>query len=466
VKRKQLLSPSGVEVAFSGGLTEQSTSRAGGALLVELTRRCGVLTVADRVLPAKKNPKGLSQGQMVEAVVMHSALGGECMDDMEVLRRDEGLAAIMGYTMPAPSTLRSWLEQFHDEGALAERPLQGSFIPLESAQLAGLAAVVQQSIRSYVAVVKPSRQATLDVDAHLVESAKREALPTYEGYRGYQPLLVVWAETGLIMADQFRDGNVPASVGIADLVDMAYAALPVRPDGWEVRVRSDTAGYEEKNLTHWAELGWKFAVGADMTPQLRQAVETIAPADWHEWAVEPDGFVREWAEVDFVPGRKAERRDGQPFRYLAIRVRAPQGRMFTDGVGMKVFAVVTNDWEMPGRQLLEWQRGRAGTVEHAHRLLKDELAAGVYPSAKFGANAAWLRLQVLTANLLALLKMTALDEEYRQARPKRLRFAIFNQVGKMVTQGGQMFMQVMTRVLEEVIQPCLGRMRRQSWQAA
>jgi len=29
-------------------------------------------------------------------------------------------------------------------------------------------------------------------------------------------------------------------------------------------------------------------------------------------------------------------------------------------------------------------------------VLKDELAAGVYPSARFGANAAWLRLQVLT----------------------------------------------------------------------
>ena len=28
--------------------------------------------------------------------------------------------------------------------------------------------------------------------------------------RGYQPMLAVWAETGLVLADQFRDGNVPA----------------------------------------------------------------------------------------------------------------------------------------------------------------------------------------------------------------------------------------------------------------
>jgi hypothetical protein len=128
--------------------------------------------------------------------------------------------------------------------------------------------------------------------------------------------------------------------------------------------------------------------------------------------------------------------------------------------------VVTNDWETPGRQLLQWQRGKAGSVEHAHRELKDELAAGVYPSAKFGANAAWLRLQVLTSNLLTLLAATALDEEYRHARPKRLRFAIFDHVGTVVSRTGQIVMQVISRVLEKVIGPGLRRSRGVAWQAA
>ena len=128
---------------------------------------------------------------------------------------------------------------------------------------------------------------------------------------------------------------------------------------------------------------------------------------------------------------------------------------------MKLFAVVTNDWQTPGQELLEWQRGRAGTVEHTHRMLKDELAAGVYPSAKFGANAAWLRLQALTYNLLEVMKATALDEQYRQARPKRLRFAIFNHVGAIVISGAQAVMRVVTEVLNQVIGPGLGRARRQ-----
>ena len=33
---------------------------------------------------------------------------------------------------------------------------------------------------------------TVDQDATIIESRKREALYTYEGSRGYQPMLAVW----------------------------------------------------------------------------------------------------------------------------------------------------------------------------------------------------------------------------------------------------------------------------------
>ena len=39
------------------------------------------------------------------------------------------------------------------------------------------------------------------------------------------------------------------------------------------------------------------------------------------------------------------------------------------------------------------------------------------------ANAAWLRLQVLTLNLLELLKAVGLEPQYRKARPKRIRLS-------------------------------------------
>jgi hypothetical protein len=456
-----------LDIDLRGGLTDAVTPHAGSALLIELLRQSGVTAAAEGHLPVKKSAKGLRQGEMLEAFIVLSALGGDCVDDLDGLRRDRGLAALLGYDLPAASTARQWLDRFHDPAVEKDRPQQGSFVPAESAGLAGLRAVVQHTARTYVAAVQPGPEVTLDVDAHLVESSKRNALPTYEGFRGYQPLLVQWAETGLVLADEFRDGNVPAGQRIRELVDVAFASLPTRPaeDPWRVSVRSDSAAYEQRTLDHWAERGWRFAVSADMSPQLRKEILRLPFAAWQPWAVEQGGVVREWAEVDYVPSRAQEKAGSQPYRYLAIRVRTPQGVLFGDGNSVKHFAVVTNDWETNGQEVLEWQRGKAGTIEHVHRILKDELAAGVYPSDKFGANAAWLRIEVLTHNLLELLKATALDPQYRHARPKRLRFAIFTQFGRVVHHAREQFVRMTTRVLEAVVSPGLRRLHACVWAA-
>ena len=64
-------------------------------------------------------------------------------------------------------------------------------------------------------------------------------------------------------------------------------------------------------------------------------------------------MIREWAEVPYVPTRQYERRDSQPYRYLAIRVRRQQGGLFEDGTMVRYFAVVSNRWDMEGQALLE-----------------------------------------------------------------------------------------------------------------
>jgi len=455
--------PNALDIDLAGGLTDEVTPHAGVALLVELGRRSGVMAAARKYLPPKKSAKGLGQDQMVESFVLLSALGGDCLDDFEGLRRDYGLRALVGYTLPSAPAARQWLDRFHEEALLADRPQQGSFIPPDSRWLAGLRAVVRHTVRAYVAAHQVGPAVTLDVDAHLVESTKRTALPTYEGFRGYQPLLVQWAKAGLVLADEFRDGNVPASRNIRELVDAAYDSLPA--GGWQVQVRSDSAAYEQAVLDHWDGRGWRFAVSADLSSQLRAAIVDLPPAAWQFWAEEPGGYVREWAEVAFVPSRVPERRDSRPYRYLAIRIRTPQGVLFGDGTTVKHFAVVTNDWEEDGQRLLEWHRGKAGTIEQVHRVLKDELAAGVYPSGRFGANAAWLRLQVLTFNLLELLKAVALDPQYRNARPKRLRFAIFTQFGRVVRHAHRQLVRLATRAWEVVVVPGRRKLAAPAWPA-
>jgi hypothetical protein len=261
--------------------------------------------------------------------------------------------------------------------------------------------------------------------------------------------------------DEFRDGNVPASKDIKRVVDEAYEMLP--PGQWQMKVRSDSAAYQQEYLDHWNGRKWQFAVSADMSPQLKQEIEKLSQDSWQIWKTRKGEVIEEWAEVPYVPSQRYEKKDSQPYRYLAVRVRKQQGELFEDGTNMKHFAIVSNIWDMDGEELLRWQRGKAGTIEHIHYVLDNELAAGVFPSANYGANAAWLRLQVITHNLLQLLKAVALPEEYADARPKRLRFSVFTAMGRVVSHAGRMLLRIADEVMKMLIAPAQRRIRTVIW---
>ena len=131
---------------------------------------------------------------------------------------------------------------------------------------------------------------TLDVDAQLIQTSKVNARYCYESYKAYQPIEVSWAETLLVLGDEFREGNVPASKDIKRVVDEAYEMLP--PGEWRVKVRSDSAAYEQDVLDHWDGQHWGFAVSADMSPQLRQEIERLPEDCWQPWKEEKGGVIK------------------------------------------------------------------------------------------------------------------------------------------------------------------------------
>ncbi len=404
------------------------TSRAGVPLVIELFRHLGVAQAIDAQVPVKQRQRGLPPSQLVESLVALWTSGGDRCQDLTTLREDHALATLLGHSLPAATTMRDFLEAFHvEDGPLWAAGPQAT-IPLESAPLAGLGTANRTLVAGLQRGARETT-ATLDADATLVESHKDAATVAYDGTRGYQPVLVLWAEQDVILHDQFRDGQVPAGCGNVRVLEQAVATLPHGVT--QLYLRADSALYETEVL-RWCEtrqIG--YAISADLSDQLKVEIRRLPEAAWQLEREEPDAF-RHWAEVAYVPDDGDHRKDRPCVRrYLAIRIQKRQGSLFADGSSVHYFAVVTNR-EGDGLALLQWHRAKAGTVEHTHHVLKNELAAAALPSGKFGANAAWFRLNVLTYNLLTALKRLTLPGDLWTARPKRLRFLLFNTVGKVV----------------------------------
>jgi len=113
-----------------------------------------------------------------------------------------------------------------------------------------------------------------------------------------------------------------------------------------------------------------------MTEALRSAILEVPGGNGKRMG-EPDPKVdRECAEVVFVPSERSEHKDSQPLRYIAIRLRQPQGGLFADGSTVWHFAVLSNLWDWDAVKLIQWHREKDGTIERVHDVMKNNLTAG------------------------------------------------------------------------------------------
>lgn len=405
------------------------TARAGLTLVSEAMLALGLDDVVGAQLSLRRRKRGFSEFDKLHAVVLVQAAGGECVEDVEVLARDAGLVRLVERPWPSPDALHGFLAGFHDDVQMGSRPAEGAWIPEENAALRGLAEVNRELVHRIVAPITASR-ATLDLDATVIESHKREARPHYKGGRGYQPTAVLWAEQDLVVADQYRDGNVPAGMHTPEVARRAVAALPAGVK--ERYFRGDSACYDEKLLKYLVKEEFSFTISADMTPELRR-VCTQPDLGWALLEGRPRETV-DFAEVEFTPGNWPK--TASPLRYVALRISPCQASLFSDVP--KYLAVVSNRWQISAADLVRWHWEKAGTIELTHDVTKNELAAGLPPSSKFGANAAWYRINLLTYNLLTVLRRHALPDRFRQARPKRLRYEVFTVAAEISTHARQL----------------------------
>jgi hypothetical protein len=421
-----------------------------------------------------RESQGWTDEQMILSLVLLNLAGGDSVDDIRILDKDEGFCKVLGRvetkgltrqqrraqerrwrkeqhrSVPSPSALFRYLEAFHDPHEEKKREKGKAHIPAPNEHLQGLMRVN----RGFVASVqkhRPKTEATLDGDATLVHTQKEDALFSYKGYKAYQPFNVWWAEQELVLHTEFRDGNVPAGY---EQLRVFTEALAMLPEGvTKVYHRSDTAGYQH-DLLRYCEKGEnkrfgriEFAIGADVTKEFKKAVADVEESAWKPVMKEVPGGMsktgKEWADVCFVPAAICHSKKDPVYRYVATRellgqpeLPGMEGQLPFPTIKMKtqsykIFGIVTNR-DLEGGELVDWLHKRCGKSEEAHSVMKEDLAGGKFPSSDFGENAAWWWIMILAFNLNAAMKQLVLKESWTTKRMKALRFSLISLPGRII----------------------------------
>ena len=446
--------------------------------------------------------QGWRPAELVAALLAVNLTGGDCVDDLEKLRDDPGIALFMGQiaratpgarrfarggttVVPSRTTVREWLEQFHDPEEEAKRQPKVAFVPAPNLALRHLRTANQQFLTAawalYQRAGRPAiTRATLEIDATFMETQKETALTCYKKFDAYSALLVRWAETGLVVWDQFRDGNVPPAFGNQTALREAITSLNTLgvTDVW---VRSDAAACQQDlldTLDTWTVDGRpcpvRFAIGYVKTEAFRAAVRQVPAEDWQPIYDKKGQVLAEVAEVPFVSAREAQVK-GEPYRHLAIRRKTNQGMLpgldvaqpghadeetlEMGGTAYHLFAIIANIRDQTPRAIVAWYNARCGGGEAINSVLKSDLAGGQLPSKYFGANAAWWALVVLAWNLHALLRLLVLPGDLKDARFKRLRFQFINVPARLVRHARQCVVRYFQAGVLALIQQMRGALR-------
>lgn len=452
------------------------TALAGLPTYLEFGYVMGLSKAIENRLRIRSGDQGWSDCETVMALILLNLADGQGISDLDILEGDEGFCRVLresvGFgksrqerralerrlrkeqrrSVPSPSSVSRYLSHFHDPEQERLRESEKSFIPASNEYLRALI----QVNRDFVASVQRRSSfevATLDLDATLVETNKKEALYCYKGYKAYQPLQVYWAEQDLILHSEFRDGNVWAGT---DNLRVFAEALDLLPAGVsKVYLRSDTAGYQHDLMKFCADPNKgrfgviEFAIGAKVSESFKRAVSEVEESEWRRlYRKTEKGLIdtgQEYAEVCFVPEEMARKKDGAVFRYLAIRevleqpalsemegqISLPFPTMNFGSTKYKVFGIVTNR-DVPGDELIWWYRERCGKSEEAHSIMKEDLAGGRLPSGYFGVNAAWWQIMILAWNLNSAMKRLVLGEAWVGKRLKAIRFWLIKLPGRVL----------------------------------
>ena len=219
------------------------TALSGLMTYLELLHVSGLKSSVERCVGLRRGGQGWTDSQIVSSLILlnpvsstgQALAGGESVSDLDVLDKDAGLCKLireietcgMGgkerramegrwrvgrrRSVPSESAVFRYLAGFNDADEEAKREAHRAFIPAPSEALRGLGKV-NADLVGFIQSRSPHTEATLDMDATLVETHKQEALYSYKKYRAYQPLTTPYGATGQALLGR---GRVDRAFGVS-----------------------------------------------------------------------------------------------------------------------------------------------------------------------------------------------------------------------------------------------------------
>ena len=334
-------------------------------------------------------PGRANVGIKAMTLIGSAVAGGDCIDDADVLRAGY-TEMVLGHVLRAPSTLGTFLRSF----------CWGDVRSLDRVSRVALG-------RAWSAGAGPRGDVLkIDLDSSICETyglAKEGGSRfCYNHVRGYHPMLAV-AEDQVLHA-RLRGG--PANSGRGAKSFLAETFARVREAGYEgsIVLRADSGFYNHHVTGACDRARVRWSITAKMSPGLQKIIAAIPEEDWVPIPYFMEGAAV--AETTYTPF--AARKGARPVRLIVRRVPPTPGSQLALYVDYSHHPLITN---RPGEMLaLEADHRAHAEVEATIRDLKYGMGLNHLPSGRFGANGAWLALNVMAHNLLRWAGAIALGD--------------------------------------------------------
>lgn len=405
----------GSNVRCEMGERHCGTAYGGVAVVHQLVRELGLAEAIDDGLHLLKIHKPYHESDHVLNFAYNALCDGDCLEDMELRRHDEGyLDGLGARRMPDPTTAGDFCRRF---GEADIRRLMDIF----------------NETRLKVWARQPEsffEEAVIDMDGTVVETAaeKMQGIDiTYNGIWGYHPLVVSLANTNEVLSLVNRSGNRPSHEGASDEADHAIA-LCRRAGFRRIRLRGDTDFTQTTHLDGWDDAGVRFVFGNDARISLQIAADDLPAESWRKLR-RPARYVvktnrrrkRRHVKEQIVRERKFENLRlvsedvtemeyrpaacNRPYRLIIVRKnlerRDGQGLLFAD---YRYFFYLTNDRDSATDEIVFSANDRCDQ-ENLHAQLKSGVCSLSTPVHTLVSNWAYMVMTSLAWNLKAWLAL-------------------------------------------------------------